>query len=630
MEKFTIDTGAEQVLQNWQGPVEHVWQRYQEQEPQCGFGSLGLCCRHCGQGPCRINPFGKPDKGICGADGNIMVARNLLRQVTAGAAAHVDHAYETLEVLEKALSEEGPYKITDAEKLKGLAHKLGIAVEGKDIKDIGKELVAKAREDFQRFGSGELNWLVAHAPKERVAKWRELGVIPRNADREIREALHQTTMGMDASWPNLLLATVKLGLVDGYAGLKLGTDLQDILFGTPQPVFSEANLGVLTEENVNIVMHGHIPLLSEKIVEWARKLTPEAQKAGAKSIQVSGICCTANEILMRHGIPLATNFLAQELAIATGLTDAMIVDVQCIMPSLASLARCYHTVLITTNPIVKMDGATHLEWSYQQADEMARKAVELAIAAYSKRDPAKINATREKTTLMVGFSVETIISILSKIDAQEPLKPLVQEISNGDIQGVVATVGCNNVKITHDYLHVNLVKELISKDVLVVTTGCSANALAKAGLLNSEATEKWAGPGLKKILSLLGQVAGLDKPLPPVWHMGSCVDNSRIGDVLTALAEYLGVTVQQLPVAASAPEHQHEKALAIGTWAVAMGCLVHLGVMPPILGGQEVTAFLTSGAEEVLGGKFFVESDPVKAATVIYEHIQAKRKGLGL
>ncbi len=629
----TIDPAAGEMLAKAsKDQVETVWDRFEAQQPQCGFGLTGLCCRHCNQGPCRIDPFGDgPQYGVCGADADLIVARNLLRQVAAGAAAHVDHAYEAVQTLELASEDGTPYSVKDFAKLKAVAGKLGIKAEDKSAQELAQEVVAVIYADFANHTQQPMHYLTATAPQERVETWRKLGVLPRNPDREIREALHQTTMGMDADPVNLILATVKQGLVDAYGGLHLGTDMQDILFGTPAPVATEANLGVLQADYVNIIVHGHEPMLSEKILEWARKLEGEAQAAGAKGIQLAGVCCTGNETLMRQGVPMAGNFLAQELAIVTGAVDAMVVDVQCIMPSLARVAACYHTKIFTTMPIVKMPGAEHIEFSLEEADQKAEEIVRLAVENYSRRDQSRVQIPQIKTKMLGGFSVEAIVAALAKLDATNPLKPLVDNIVNGNILGAVATVGCNNVKVVHDSFHVTMVKELIQNNVLVVTTGCSAQALAKAGLMTPEATEKYAGAGLKAVLSAVGNAAGLNAPLPPVLHMGSCVDNSRIGDLLGALANYLKVAIKDLPVAASAPEHQHEKALSIGTWAVALGVLTHLGVVPPIVGGKKVTAILTGEtAENLLGGRFYVETDPLKAAQGLIEHIKSKRKALGI
>ncbi|PKM82701.1 MAG: carbon-monoxide dehydrogenase catalytic subunit [Firmicutes bacterium HGW-Firmicutes-14] len=612
--------------------IDTVWDRYEAQQPQCGFGLLGICCRNCIQGPCRIDPFGSgPQKGVCGAGADLIVARNLLRSLMGGTAAHADHAYEAVEALYMAADGLAPYEIKDENKLKSVASKLGIDTEGKDKNRLAKEVAETAFADFANHGSSPMKWLTATAPQERVETWGKLGVLPKNPDREIRTAMHQTSMGVDSDPVNLILSAVKLSLADGYGGLHLATDIQDILFGTPTPVVSEANLGVLKADHVNIIIHGHVPLLSEKVVEWARKLEDEAKSAGASGIQLSGLCCTGNEILMRQGVPLANNFLAQELAITTGAVDAMVVDVQCIMPSLADTAACYHTKIITTMPIAKMPGAEHVPFEIEKVDETAQQIVRMAIEAYKKRDPGKVNIPDEKSSVMAGFSVEAIVGALSKLDASNPLKPLVDNIANGNVLGACAVVGCNNAKVTQDASHIGLVRELLKNNVLVVATGCAAHALGKAGFLTSEAAEKYAGETLKAVLTAVGNAAGLNAPLPPVLHMGSCVDNSRIGDLVAALAGYLKVAVKDLPIAASAPEYQHEKAIAIGTWAVSLGVFTHLGVVPPVLGSQQVTTLLTSDpVESLLGGKFYVETDPIKAAAGIIAHIKSKRAKLGI
>ncbi len=631
--ELTIDLAAREMLDKAQEDnVQTVWDRAAAQRPQCGFGLLGVCCKNCVQGPCRIDPFGEgPKEGICGASADLIVARNLLRQVVGGAASHMDHAYEAIETLKLAAEKKAPFQIKDEAKLNAIAKKIGVSTEGKTKEEIALKIVDFAYGDFANTTSKPMGWLTATAPKERQEVWTKLGVIPRNPDREIRQSMHQTAMGMDSDPVNLILATVKMGLVDGYAGLHLGTDLQDIIFGTPMPNVTEANLGVLKADCVNIIVHGHEPMVAEKIVEWAKKLEDKAISAGAKGIQLAGICCSGNEVLMRCGVPVATNFLAQELAIVTGAVDAMVVDIQCIMPSLQKVASCYHTKIFTTKSFVKIPGTTHVEYSLEEADEKAQEIVNAAIDNYKNRDNSKVDIPTHKSKMMAGFSVEAICGALSTLDKENPLKPLVDNIANGNILGAVGTVGCNNTKVKHDYDHVTMITELIKNNVLVVATGCAAQALAKAGLMTSQATEKYAGDSLKAVLTAIGEAAGLGAPLPPVLHMGSCVDNSRIADLLYALADYLKVNVKDLPVAASAAEYQHEKALAIGTWAVALGLFTHLGVVPPVLGSPTVAGILTGDTcESLLGGKFYVEEDPYKAAEGIIEVIKGKRKALGI
>lgn len=390
----------------------------------------------------------------------------------------------------------------------------------------------------------------------------------------------------------------------------------------------EASLGVIKEDFVNIAVHGHVPILSEKILEATESLYDEARQVGAKGINVVGICCTGNELLMRQGVPMAGNELNSEMAVLTGALEAIIVDVQCIYPAIVGVAESYHTKVITTSPIAKIPGAEHMEFEESRADEVAREIVQRAIENFKNRDPSKVKIPEFKSEAMVGFSVESMLEVLSKIDPKDPLKPLVDNIANGNIKGAVAIVGCNNPKVKHDFMHVKMAEELIKRDILVIATGCAAIAHAKEGLMSPEGYRK-AGKGLQTVLKALGEAAGVEA-LPPVLHFGSCVDNSRIGVLLKALSEKIGVPIKDLPVAASAPEATTEKALSIGTWAVSLGVTTHVNPLPRITGSEVVTKILTEDAEELLGGKFIGSSDPHEAVDMLVRHIEDKRKKLGL
>jgi len=398
----------------------------------------------------------------------------------------------------------------------------------------------------------------------------------------------------------------------------IATELSDVLFGTPTPIKSEANLGVLKKDMVNIIVHGHEPVLSEMIV--AATQDPEmielAKKYGAKGIQVAGICCTGNEVLMRHGIPPAGNFLQQELAIATGAVEAMVVDVQCIFPALGAVAGCFHTKLISTSPKAKFPGATHIEFHEEHGYEVAKEIVRTAVENYRFRKPGMVHIPDEKSECMVGFSVEAIVAALGG-----SLNPLLDAIKSGAVRGIAGVVGCNNPKVQHDYGHINVLKALIKENVLVVTTGCNAIAAAKAGLLLPEAAEM-AGEGLKGVCKALG--------IPPVLHMGSCVDISRILTACAAIANALGVDISDLPVAGAAPEWMSEKAVSIGAYVVSSGIFTVLGTVPQVLGSPLVTKVLTETAESVVGAMFAVETDPFKAAALMVQHIDKKRSALGL
>jgi len=612
--------------------ITTAWDRYEAQLPQCGFGETGLCCRHCLQGPCRIDPFGVtgPKAGICGATADTIVARGLARSIAGGTASHSAHAKHLAHTMLKWSRGQAPdYGIKDKTKFYAVLDRVGIARDGKSDEQLAGELAKLALAEFSEREEPPV-WLKTTITAGRMAKFEKFGLIPQGLDSTVAEVMHRTTNGVDADPVNILLGAIKCALSD-YAGMYLATDLSDILFGTPAPVMAAANLGVLKENAVNVAVHGHNPVLSEVIVAEAMGMKAEAQAAGApEGINLVGICCTGHEVMMRHGIPSATNSLSQELAIVTGALDAAVVDYQCIMPSLPEVAKKYHTAIITTMSIAKIPGATHIEFDEKHAGEKAREVLRLAIEAFKKRDPAKVNIPPVRNDAMAGMSAETIVKVLSSVNPDDPLKPLIDNIVNGNILGVCLFAGCNDVKITQDKTFVTLVKELAAQNVLILCTGCAAGTFARHGLLTPAATEKYAGPGLKAVLTALGNAAGLNGPLPLALHTGSCVDNTRAASIATAIANKLGVDVSQLPVVATAPEAAMEKAVSIGTWAVAMGLPTHVGVVPPVTGSPLVVQVLTQTAKDLLGGYFIVEPDPKVAAGKLVAAIKERRQGLGI
>lgn len=629
IEDSTIDVANVELLNiaKKEG-IETAFDRVQNQEPKCKFCIDGVSCRNCNMGPCRITPHGQ--KGVCGATADTMVARGLLKNAMGGSSAHQDHARHAAITLYEAGKGKAPYKITGQKRLRELAGELEIPdADKEDINKLAIRVVEKAFEDLGRQHGIEVpHWIRIRASRERQETWQKLGVMPVGGNVTISEGMHRQTMGVDADPVNLVLGTVKVGIADGYFGLHLSTDLQDVLFGPPQPKVSEAGIGVMEENMVNIACHGHVPILSAKIVEVAERLDEEAKYVGADGINVIGICCTGNEILERYGIPHAGNELNQELAIVTGAMDAMVVDYQCIFPGIVPVAECFHTKIITTAPIAKISNAEHVEFSEEKADEVAELIVRRGIENFENRNKSKVNIPKHKSEVLAGFSPQVLIEVLSKVNEDDPLKPLIDNVVSGNIRGVVGIVGCNNPKVTHDYMHVKLAKELIKRNVLVISTGCAATAHAKAGTMSEDGYEM-AGDELASVLKALGPPAGL-KALPPVIHFGSCVDNSRIEVLLNALASKIGVAVKDLPVVASAPEYTTEKALAIGTWAVSLGINTHVNPPPRIAGSEKVTELLTVTAKELLGGAFFTGNDPVKVAEKMVDIIDEKRKGLNI
>ncbi|HUH95852.1 MAG TPA: anaerobic carbon-monoxide dehydrogenase catalytic subunit [Anaerolineales bacterium] len=598
--------------------IETVWDRLEKQQPQCGYCNLGTSCRICTMGPCRVDPFGDgPQKGVCGADADIIVARNLARMIVGGASAHSDHGRDILETLHRVgEGKTDVYKITDSGKLRKIAAEYAIPTDGKSDLQIAKQLAWEMMEDYgMRRDSLPL---AKRAPQARQDLWNKVGVYPRGIDRENVEMMHRTHMGVDNDWVNILLHAVRTSLSDGWGGSMLATDLSDTLFGTPTPKMSQMNLGVLKADQVNIILHGHNPMLSEVIAVAAQ--TPEllalAKEKGAKGINLAGVCCTGNEVLMRRGIPMAGNHLMQELVIMTGAVEAMVVDYQCIMPAVTETAKCFHTKVISTFDKAKFPGAEHISFDPARALEIGKQIVRTAVENFVNRIPSRVFIPVEPVQMMTGFSIEAILGALGGTP-----KPLIDAIVAGQIRGAVGIVGCNNPKIKQDLGHTELTKRLIENDILVVVTGCTTVADGKAGLMVPAAADL-AGPGLRAVCKALG--------IPPVLHLGSCVDNSRILVLAAALANALGVDISALPLAGAAPEWYSEKAVSIGTYVVSSGIFTVLGIAPPVFGSPNIVKLLTEGLEGVFGATFAVEPDPNRAAVLIRRHIEKKRAGLGL
>jgi len=618
--RLTISADAQEMLRRAHAEgINTVWERLAAQQPQCGYCSMGVSCRNCAMGPCRIDPFGEgPQLGVCGATADTIVARNLGRAIAAGAASHSDHGRDILEVFAMtAAGETTGYEIQDEEKLKRLAGEFGIEADGRPVDEIARELADALMEDYgtrkERIG------FVGRVPDPRATKWEELGIVPRGIDRENVEMLHRTHMGVDNDYVNILLHGLRTSLSDGWGGSMIATELSDVMFGTPKPVMSEINLGTLREEYVNIALHGHNPMLSDVIVQASQdpELVALAKAKGAAGINLVGLCCTGNELLMRRGVPMAGNHLIQELVIMTGALEAMVVDYQCIMPSVTDIAKCFHTQVISTADKAKFPGATHISFDPHRGLEIGKQIVRVAIEAFENRNPDRVQIPQMgPVPLMAGFSVEAILGALGGTP-----EPLVEAIKDGKIRGAVGVVGCNNPKVPQDYGHVTLTQRLIENDILVLVTGCAAVANGKAGHMVPEAASM-AGEGLGAVCEALG--------IPPVLHVGSCVDNTRILVLAGALADYLGVDIADLPLAGAAPEWYSEKAVAIGAYVVASGITTVLGVQPPIFGSPNVVKLLADDLEGVVGAKFAVEPDPEEAAVIIRRHIESKRKALGL
>ena len=587
-----FEAATEKLLETGKKVGADAWQyRAAKQTPHCKFGEQGVCCRICAMGPCRITP--KAPRGICGCDVHGIVGRNYLKFTAGGAATHSDHGREICHTLYCA-KPEGPYKVKDPEKLIRIAKEWGVETEGKDIYDLAHEMAYLGMSEYGKV-FGTQNFL-KRAPQHTQEIWEREEIAPRAIDREVSCSLHMSHMGCSSLPEALIRQSLRAGLSDGWGGSMAGTEFSDVLFGTPKPIETEANLGVMVAENVNIVVHGHDPSLSEMICEYADdpEMIAYAKEMGAKGITVSGVCCTSNEVAMRRGIPMAGNFLQQENVVLTGACEAIVVDVQCIFPALGPLSKCFHTKFVTTSPIAQMPDAEYIRFNAETAGENAKAIVKMAIENFKNRKPELVHIPDMKQKATVGYSVEAIVKTLdgvanSQVDEMGTTKPLLECITSGVIRGAVAMVGCNNPKVRPDTAHIELMKKMIANDIIIIASGCSAQAAAKAGLMDKEAKEL-CGAGLKRVCELAD--------IPPVLHMGSCVDISRMMILAAELAKDSGLNISQLPVVGCAPEWMSEKAVSIGNYVVATGIDTFLGVDPYVSGSDQIAHLLTEGVRD--------------------------------
>jgi carbon-monoxide dehydrogenase catalytic subunit len=616
-EERTIDENAKPVLEiTMQQGIETVWDRYEMQQPQCKYCEAGTSCSRCAMGPCRIIPPNRI-RGVCGADADLIVSRNLLDMIATGAAAHSDHGRDIAETLYLVgAGKTKDYAISDNAKLKRISEEYGIKTDGKKPEQLAAELGGAMLEEYG-MRKNTLQFL-NRAPKATRDIWTRLGITPRGIDREVVDSMHRVQMGVGADYVNILLQGLRNSLSDGWGGSMIGTEVSDILFGTPTIKSSAMNLAVMKSDHVNISVHGHNPVLSEVIVKAVAdpELKALAQKYGAKGINLVGMCCTGSELLMRKGIPMTGNHLNQELIIATGALEAMVVDYQCIFPSLPRTASCYHTLIISTSSKAKIPGSYFFDFHADEAYLTAKAIVRMAVENYKNRNPERVLIPGEPVPVMSGFSNEAIKNALGG-----SFKPLIDLIAAGKIRGAVGIVGCNNPHVKHDFGHITLAKELIKKNILCVETGCAAIASGKAGLLRPEAASL-AGDDLRAVCESL--------KIPPVLHMGSCVDNCRILVLAAELGNALNVPIHKLPIAGAAPEWYSQKAVSIGAYFVASGVYTVLGVMPHISGSPPVISLLTEGLKGAVNASFSVEPDPVKASQLISDHIERKRTDLGI
>jgi len=606
--------------------MSNVFDRWALQEKiRCKFCLQGLSCQLCSQGPCRINGSGGQDKGVCGIGPDAMAIRNLLLRNIMGAGTYSHHAYEAFRTLRATAEGKTPFKITDVGKLKWMCEKVGINTN-QDINQMAKAL-ADLLESQMRIGVEEPNIMVeAFAPKKRKKVWRDIGIYPAGVIHEEQNCVASCLTNMDGNYVSLAMKALRLGLATIY-NAQIGLEMvQDILFGTPKPHEVNVDLGIMGPDYVNIVFNGHQPWAGVATLQKAR--TPEIQEkakaVGAKGLRIIGSIETGQELLQRFQVDdvfvgLTGNWLAIEPLLATGTVDVMAMEENCSPPAIDMYAEKYQVTLVSVSTIIDLPGLKHkIEYFPTEVDAMADRLIELALENFKKRKGKVIpKVPKIVQKAVAGFSTEAVLEALGN-----KLDPLVDVIAAGKIKGVVALVNCSSLRNgPQDWNTVNLAKELIKRDILVVSGGCGNHGLELAGLCNLDAINM-AGSGLKEVCRALN--------IPPVLSFGTCTDTGRISMLVTALADHLDVDIPDLPIAVTAPEWMEQKATIDGIFAVAYGVYTHLSPTPFITGAPKAVKLLTEDVEKLTGGKVALGDDPKQVADDIENHIAAKRQKLGL
>lgn len=622
------DSVEEMVKRIRADKLSNVFDRYASQEKiRCSFCLKGVSCQLCSNGPCRINEKGGQEKGVCGIDPNAMAMRNFLLKNIMGAGTYSHHAYEAFRTLKATGEGKTPFKITDVDKLKWMCEKVGINTN-QEVNKMAIDL-AVLLEDQQKIDSEDKNVMVeAFAPKKRKEIWRKLAIYPAGTVHEEQNCVASCLTNVDGSHVSLAMKALRLGIATIY-NTQIGLEMvQDILFGTPTPHEVNMDLGIMAPDYVNVVFNGHQPWPGVATILKARtkEVQDMAKAAGAKGLRIVGSIETGQELLQRFEMDEVFvghmgNWLTIEPLLATGTVDVFAMEENCSPPAIDMYAEKYQVTLVSVSTIIDLPGIEHkIPYEPSEVDKMADKLIELAIENFKKRKERKIEPLVPKKTqkAIAGFSTEAVLGALGN-----KLDPLVDVIAAGKIKGVVALANCSTLRNgPQDSMTINLTKELIKRDILVVSGGCGNHALEVAGLCTVEAANEMAGEGLKEVCNLL--------KIPPVLSFGTCTDTGRISMLVTALADHLDVDVADLPIAVTAPEWMEQKATIDGIFALAYGTYTHLSPTPFMTGAPQLVELLTEKAKDVTGGKIALGDNPVEVAENIEAHIIAKRKGMGL
>lgn len=601
--------------------VSNVADRFEAQGNRCSFCEMGLSCQLCSNGPCRISK--RAERGVCGIDANGMVMRNLLHKNIMGISAYTYHAREAAETLKATALGDTPFSIKDEEKLRSLANSLSI--KGANAGETASKVADRIMWSINQPSNEESMMVEVFAPSTRKEIWRTLDIYPGGPAHEIVDATARSMTNIDGDYVSLAKTALRLGIASCYGALIPLEISQDIIFGTPFIHESNVDLGIIDPDYINIVPNGHEPFIGAALIEAARReeVQKRARETGAKGLRIVGSIETGQELMQRFAdddvfVGITGNWLNQEFAIATGGIDLFVMDMNCSVPSLKQIADKYNTKLVAVSKLVGVVGVDdHIDYQPELAGRQAKELINLAINNFMKRKNNKAIRDLKKTKIVTGFSTEALLRLLGG-----SIEPLLDIIKNGTLKGIVALVSCTSLKNGgQDLITTTVAKELIARDILVLSAGCGNAATQVAGL-NSLSAQELAGPGLKAICGKLN--------IPPVLSFGTCTDVGRLVLLVTAVADALGIDPSQLPVAVTAPEYMEQKATIDAFGAVAFGLYTHVSPLPPVIGAPDVVKLLTHDVESLVGGKLAVEEDPIQAVDGIEKHINAKRQNLGI
>ena len=608
----------EMILRQNQLGFDTTFDRFDKQQPQCGFGMAGICCKICNMGPCKITS--KSPKGVCGADADLIVARNLLRSAAAGVAQHGMHGREVILSLKWAAEGKLDLPILGQQKIKDTAKAFGIKTERRSIKKIASELADVLLDDMSRTVPGDYKIIEALGSEERKKVWKELDILPISAYHEVFESYHKTGVGTDGDWKSIMQQFLRCGLAFTYSGVVSTSIATDGLFGVGDRVTSKVNIGALKKGYVNIAVHGHLPTLVSEIVRVGQeeKFINLAKEAGAKGIRFYGICCSGLSAMYRYAgvIPLS-NAVSAELVLGTGALDLWIADVQDVFPSIMEVAKCFRTTVVTTSESARLPGAERFEYDHHHSNigetrALAEKIVLRGIESFKDRQGIPVYIPPYEVDAEVGFSPEYVHKHYGS------MKPLYEAVKEGKILGIVNIVGCNNSKVVYEKCVIDVANALLRNNILILTNGCASFPLMKMGYCNVSGQEH-AGESLKEFLG----------DLPPVWHVGECIDNTKSSGIFAGVAGEAGKPLYEMPFAFSSPEWSNEKGIDAALGFRLMGINSYHCVEAQIHGSKNVIEFLKEGTKDLLGSVMVVNPNPDALGEKIVADIIEKRKALG-